>query len=186
MPLDESPWTFDSVREVYANPWIAVTERVGTRPDGAPARYGIVHAKVAVGVVPLTEDGRVVLVGQWRVPLDRWSWEIPEGGVDDDEDPDGAIARELREEAGYVAARWERLGGPVHLSNSHSDETALLYLATDLTHVGAAPDGDEVLEVITPTVDEAIGMVDRGEITDAMSVIALLRFARLGGGPTPG
>ncbi len=181
MPLDESPWTFHDEREVYANPWIRVTERRGTRPDGQPGLYGIVHAKVAVGVLPLTADGRVVLVGQWRVPHDRWSWEIPEGGVDPGEDPFAAIRRELQEETGYDAATWTRLGADVHLSNSHSDETALLWVATDLTQVGANPDGDEVLEVITPTTEEVAVMLDRGEITDAMTVVALLRWLRAAG-----
>lgn len=178
MPLDASPWTFHASREVYANPWIRVTEHTGRRPDGQPGLYGIVHAKIAVGVVAVTADDRVVLVGQWRVPLDQWSWELPEGGTDAEEDPQAAIIRELREEAGYVAANWQPLGAPVHLSNSHSDETALLFLATDLDHVGATPDGDEVLEVITPTVEGALDMVDRGEVTDAMTVIGLLRYAR--------
>ncbi len=181
VPLDDSPWTFHHEREVYANPWITVRERLGTRPDGAPGLYGIVHAKVAVGVLPLTADGRVVMVGQWRVPLDRWSWEIPEGGVDPEEDPFLAIRRELQEETGYTAATWERLGADVHLSNSHSDETALLWVATGLNQVGANPDGDEVLEVITPTLEEAAAMLDRGEITDAMTVVALLRWLRLRG-----
>ncbi len=178
MPLDASPWTFVSTREVYANPWIRVTERTGRRPDGNPALYGIVHAKIAVGVLAVTADDRVVLVGQWRVPHDQWSWELPEGGTDRGEDPEQAIVRELREETGYLAASWQPLGPLVHLSNSHSDETALLYLATDLTHVGAQPDGDEVLEVITPTMDQALAMVDDGEVTDAMTVIGLLRYAR--------
>lgn len=178
MPLDASPWTFESTREVYANPWIRVTERTGRRPDGRPALYGIVHAKIAVGVLAVTADDRVVLVGQWRVPHDQWSWELPEGGTDPGEDPHQAIVRELREETGYLAASWQPLGPLVHLSNSHSDETALLYLATDLTHVGAQPDGDEVLELITPTMDQALAMVDDGEVTDAMTVIGLLRYAR--------
>jgi 8-oxo-dGTP pyrophosphatase MutT (NUDIX family) len=127
----------------------------------------------------------VVVVGQWRVPLDRWSWEIPEGGVDPGEDPDAAIARELREETGFEARSWQPLGGPVHLSNSHSDETGHLYLATGLTQVGATPDGDEVLEVITPTLAKALDMVDRGEVTDSLSVIALLRYARSARSSTP-
>ncbi len=178
MPLDHSPWTFDATTEVYANPWIRVTERRGTRPDGLPALYGIVHAKLAVGVLPLTHDGRVVMVGQWRVPHDAWSWEIPEGGVDPGEDAEVAIQRELREETGFVARTWTRLGGDVHLSNSHSDEVGRLWTATDLTHVGASPDGDEVLEVITPTLAEAMAMVDEGQVTDSLTVIALLRHTR--------
>ncbi len=178
MPLDASPWTILSSAEVYANPWITVTEHQVLRPDGEPGIYGVVSCRTATGVVPLTEDGQVVLVGQWRVPFDAWSWEIPEGGAGHGEPALDAIQRELREETGYVAERWEPLGPPVHLSNSHTAEVAELFLATGLTHVGDDPDGDEVLEVIHVPLEEALAMVDDGRITDAMTVIALLRLHR--------
>ncbi|WP_108666798.1 NUDIX domain-containing protein [Euzebya rosea] len=178
MPLSTSPWTIVASREVYANPWITVVEHDVIRPDGKPGLYGIVQSSLAVGVVPLTEEGNVVLVGQWRVPFDAWSWEIPEGGTGADEDGLTAIQRELREETGYVAQEWARLGPTVHLSNSHTSEEADIYVARGLTQVGADPDGDEVLEVMEVPVETALAMVDRGEITDSITVIALLRLAR--------
>ena len=178
MPLERSPWTIVSSREAYSNPWITVTEHEVVRPDGKPGIYGIVSSGVAVGAVPVTADGDIVLVGQWRVPFDAWSWEIPEGGAGEDEDPLAAMTRELREETGYLAASWERLGPDVHLSNSHTSEVAEIFLARDLTHVGAQPDGDEVLEVIEVPLDKALGMVDDGTITDAITIIGLLRMAR--------
>ena len=178
MPLDSSPWTIVSSQQVYANPWITVTEHQVLRPDGKPGVYGIVSSRTATGVVPLTEDGRVVLVGQWRVPFDEWSWEIPEGGAAHGEPALDAIQRELREETGYVADTWEPLGPPVHLSNSHTSEVAEIFLATGLTQVGAQPDGDEVLEVIHVPLEDALAMVDDGRITDSVTVIALLRLFR--------
>lgn len=178
MPLDRSPWTIRASTEVYRNPWITVVEHDVLRPDGRPGIYGVVSAKLACGVLPITDDGEVVLVGQWRFPFDAWSWEIPEGGADPGEDGLTCVRRELREEAGYEAATWSELGGEVHLSNSHTAEVARLWLATDLRHVGAEPDGDEVLEVQHLPLAAVMAMVDSGEITDAMTVIALLRYAR--------
>src|SRR3954468_23077292 len=92
-----NPWTTLSRRPIYENPWIAVREDQVIRPDGQPGIYGVVHYKnVAVGVLPVEEDGAVWLVGQYRYTLDRYSWEIPEGGGPPGESPEAAAHRELR------------------------------------------------------------------------------------------
>ena len=97
-------------QEVYENPWISVREDSVIRPDGEPGIYGVVHYKnTAVGVLPV-EDDHVYLVGQYRYPLERYSWEIPEGGCPEDEEPLRAAQRELREETGLEARNWRRLG----------------------------------------------------------------------------
>ena len=163
---------------VYDNAWITVREDEVVRPDGAEGIYGVITTSVATGVVALTEDDHVVLVGQWRYPLEQYSWEIVEGGTEDGEDPMTAAARELREEAGLVADHWESLGGPVHLSNCFSAEEARLYVARGLHEVGADPDGNEELARRLVAFETALAMVDDGTITDAMSVVALLRCAR--------
>lgn len=178
LPDGSNPWTTRGSRVVYANPWITVREDDVVRPDGAAGIYGVITTRIATGVVALTDDDRVVLVGQWRYPLEQYSWEIVEGGTDEGEAPIDAAARELREEAGLVADRWEELGGPVHLSNCFSAEEGRLYLARGLTEVGADPDGTEELERRLVPFDQVLAMVDDGTITDAMSVIALLRAAR--------
>lgn len=172
------PWQVVASREVYANAWISVREDEVVRPDGSPGVYGVVSTKLACGVLALTDADEVVLVGQWRYVLGSYSWEIVEGGADDGEDGLTAIQRELVEEAGYTAARWERLGHDIALSNSVTDEIARLWLARDLTPVPHDPDPTEVLEVRHVPFDEAVAMVDRGEITDSMSVIALLTLDR--------
>ncbi len=150
-----------------------------TRPDGQPGIYGVVHFRSrAVGVVAIDDLDRVVLVGQFRYTLDRYSWEIPEGGVPFDEDPLEGARRELREETGIEAATWREIA-TFDLSNSITDETGLLYLATDLTDGAAAPDPTEDLRLRRVPFDEVMAMVDRGEIPDAMSQLALERVARL-------
>ena len=95
------------------------------------------------------------------------------------EDPLDAAKRELREEAGLIAAKWQQLGGEIHLSNCHSSETALLYLAEDLTETEPEPEGTEILELRKVSFAEAQGMVESGEIKDAMSILGITRAAPL-------
>jgi 8-oxo-dGTP pyrophosphatase MutT (NUDIX family) len=172
-----NPWQTLESRTVYENPWIRVREDRVIHPDGAPGVYGIVEfRKTAVGVLAVDDGGRVHLVGQYRYPLGSYSWEIPEGGCDEGEDPRAAAERELAEETGLRAARWERLG-TAHLSNSVTDEVAHYYLATGLTQGEARPEGTEKLERRTVTFEEALRMVLAGEITDAISVMAILHHA---------
>ncbi len=174
-----SPWRRHSRRTAYENAWIEVHHDEVTRPDGQPGIYGVVHFRSrAVGVVAIDDLDRVVLVGQFRYTLDRYSWEIPEGGVPFDEDPLEGARRELREETGIEAATWREIA-TFDLSNSITDETGSLYLATDLTEGAAAPDPTEDLRLRRVPFDEVMAMVDRGEIPDAMSQLALERVARL-------
>jgi len=136
-------WTHHS-REVYENDWILVREDAVTRPDGNPGIYGVVHFKNrAIGIVPVDDEGRIHLVGQYRYPLNRYSWEIPEGGCPNDEKPLAAAQRELLEETGLVAKEW-RLLGTAHLSNSITDEEAFCFLATGLTQRAARPEGTRI------------------------------------------
>lgn len=169
------PWIRLSSRPIYDNPWIKVREDQVLHPDGKPGIYGVVHFKHrAVAVVPVDAQGRVILVGQWRYPLDTHSWEIPEGGCPEGEDPLAAARRELKEETGCEAARWDYLG-PVALSNSATDETGHIYLARDLTEGEPEPEGTEQLTVKTVAWEEAWRMAMEGEITDILTVAALAR-----------
>jgi 8-oxo-dGTP pyrophosphatase MutT (NUDIX family) len=174
-----NPWTRLSRRTAYENPWIAVYDDRVLRPDGQPGIYGVVHFRNrAVGVVALDNTDRVLLVGQYRYTLDQYSWEIPEGGAPFDEDPLEAARRELREETGYSARSWRELGR-VHLSNSVSDEEAVLFLASDLEPGAASPEPTEELRVRWVPFPEALRMATTGEMTDALSVIGLQRVALL-------
>ncbi len=175
--MEENPWKTLSRRPIYENPWISLQEDQVIRPDGQPGIYGVVHFKNrAIGVLPVDDDGRIWLVGQYRYTLDLYSWEIPEGGGPLDEPPEEAALRELREETGLVAEHLEFLG-KVHLSNSVSDELGYLYRATGLTPGPNAPEGTEQLQVRRVEWSEAWEMLRRGEITDSLSVIALLKEA---------
>jgi 8-oxo-dGTP pyrophosphatase MutT (NUDIX family) len=176
---DEShnPWTTLESRTVYDNPWIAVREDRVLRPDGTPGIYGVVHFKNrAIGVLPVEADGSIWLVGQYRYPLDRYSWEIPEGGAPNAEDPLQAAKRELREETGLVAESWELLG-EVHLSNSVSDELGVIYRASRLVPGPSAPEPTEVLKLRRLPWQEVWSMLRSGQITDSLTLIALLNEA---------
>src|ERR687894_3077052 len=178
MTQDETrnPWQTVSSEEVYDNPWIRVREDRVIRPDGEPGIYGIVHYKnISVGVLPIEED-HIYLVGQYRYPLQSYSWEIPEGGCPEDEEPLHAAQRELREETGLEAARWQMLG-EAHLSNSVADEYAVWFVATGLEPGDVRPEGTERLSVRRVPLREALTMALDGEITDALSLLALMRYA---------
>ena len=127
-------------------------------------------------------DGRILLVGQYRYTLDRYSWEIPEGGAPHDEAPLLGAQRELAEETGYRATAWRELA-TLHTSNSLMDEAGILYLATGLLPGPDQPDPTEILDQRWVSLTEALEMIDRGDITDALTVIGLQRVAleRAGG-----
>lgn len=164
-------------RIAYENAWITVWHDEVDRPDGSPGIYGVVHfANLAAGVVALDDQDRIALVGQHRYTLDAYSWEIPEGGVPTGESALEGAQRELREETGVEAGTWQELAR-VDLSNSITDEQAILFLATDLTHGDAEPEPTEALDLRWVPFDEALAMSIDGRITDVMSVAAIQRVA---------
>lgn len=174
-----NPWTVVSTKKVYENNWISVREDAVVQPDGERGIYGVVHFRnIAIGVLAV-EDEFIYLVGQYRYPLERYSWEIPEGGCGEGEDPLGAAQRELEEETGLRAKRWRKLG-EAYLSNSVSDELAIWFVATDLIQGEHRPEGTEQLVVRRVTFEEAFRMAMSGEIGDAISQLAIMQF-RLSG-----
>ena len=177
--MAKSPWQVIAGRVVYENPWIRLTHQEVIRLDGQPGIYGIVHFRHrAVGILPIDDRGWTWLVGQYRLPLDRYSWEIPEGGCPEGESTLAAARRELREETGLTANHWLQLG-EADLSNSVTDEHVTIYLATDLVPGAPEPEGTEVLSLRHLPFADALQMVANGEITDAISVMAILHYQRL-------
>jgi len=172
--IDENhnPWTTLSADLKYENPWISVTEHAVINPSGGAGIYGTVHFKnLAIGILAF-EAEKIWLVGQYRYPLKQYSWEIPEGGGKLGVSPLASAQRELKEEVGALAARWEEIGRS-HLSNSVSDELAIIFLATDLHYESAEPEETEELQRKQVDVAEAVRMIKTGEITDSISIIAI-------------
>jgi ADP-ribose pyrophosphatase len=146
-------------------------------PDGTIAtREHVVHPG-AVLVVPVLPDGRLVAERQFRYPLDRVFIEFPAGKIDPGEAELATAQRELIEEAGYAAATWTKLA-TIHTLISYTNEKIVIFLAEGLTHVGAKLDAGEFLDIVTFGFDEMLAALDRGEITDAKTVAALLLYAR--------
>lgn len=158
------------------------------RADGTRGTRDVVRHPGAVAVLALDADGRLLLVRQWRIPAGRALLEIPAGTLDVHdgvtEDPDAAAPRELEEETGHRAASWRKLA-TFWTAPGFASELMHLYVATGLDGVAdddgrLAPDDDENLELSRVTIDEALAMVDAGEISDAKTILGILWLVRLG------
>lgn len=171
------PWRRRSRHIAYSNPWLEVFHDEVDRPDGSPGIYGVVHFRTqAVGVVAMGDDGRLLLVGQHRYTLDEYSWEIPEGGVEDGEPLVEGAKRELREETGYDAADWRQLCR-MTVSNSVTDERGAIFLATGLRAGEATPEATEDLAVRWATLDEVLAEIESGVIHDVITLAGVSRYA---------
>ena len=178
--VDKSPWRVLHEELRYDNPWISLSQFSVVTPAGTPGIYGKVHFKnKAIGVLAIDQEHHTWLVGQWRFPLNAWSWEIPEGGGPLDTDPLISAKRELREETGLEADQWTLLMH-TYLSNSVSDEEGILYLAQGLHQYAAHREETEAdMKVVRLPFQKAFDMVLKGEITDSLSVMAILKTAHL-------
>jgi len=176
---ENNPWKTLNSKPIYDNPWINLTEHKVINPNGGDGIYGEIHFKnYAIGIIAIDEEDKIWLVGQYRFPLKQYSWELPEGGGPLDKDPLDSAKRELLEETGLVAAEWTEIL-KMHLSNSVSDELAIIYLARGFTQFEPEPEETEELQVKKVGFEEAYQMVINGEITDSMSVAAILRMKLL-------
>jgi ADP-ribose pyrophosphatase len=175
--LAEVPWRTRSTRLVYQNPWIRVEEDQVELPDGRTTLYGVVRCGQCVGVLPFLDRDTVVLIRQYRYVARAVSWEMPTGGVHAGETLEQAAQRELAEEIGYAAARLVPIVS-YHTSKSVVEETAHLFWAEGLTPSPTPPDDTEFIDVRPVPFETAVGMVERGEIKDSMTVIAVLHAAR--------
>ncbi|SMG08706.1 8-oxo-dGTP pyrophosphatase MutT, NUDIX family [Marivirga sericea] len=171
-----NPWKLINSNIQYNNQWIRVEEHDVINPSGGKGIYGKVHFKnIAVGVIPIDDDGNTWLVGQYRYPLDEYSWEIPEGGCPLGEKELDAAKRELKEETGLTAQHWEELLR-IHTSNSVSDERGVVFIAKELYQGKTQFEETEDLKIKKLPLKEAIQMVMDGSITDSISMAALLKL----------
>jgi len=143
-------------------------------PDGGEATREYIRHPGAVAVVPLFDDGTVLLERQFRYPHRRTFIEVPAGKLDAGEPPLDTAMRELLEETGYAAQEWTRLG-TMHTAIAYTDEAIALFLCRKMTRVGEPKlDPGEFVETLIVPFDEAIAMVRDGRITDSKSVCSLL------------
>jgi len=174
------PWVRKHRRKVYDNPWIELTHDEVVTPAGTDGIFGRVHFKNrALAIVTLDSDNNTVLVGQYRYSLDAYSWEIPMGGGPLNEKPIISAQRELQEETGLYGGDWQQLF-KIHTSNSVTDEEGYVFLARNLQQgEQQLEDSESDLVVKKLPLFEAIAMIDRGEITDVITIAGLLAVDRL-------
>lgn len=177
--MESNPWKRQTTKRIYDNPWITLDEDQVINPGGGISQYGKVHFKnLAIAVVPLDEQMNTWLVGQWRYTLNEYSWEIPMGGGPLEVDPLESAKRELKEETGLEAAEWSCFL-KMHTSNSVTDEVGYAYTAKGLTQGDTEFDETEDLQIRKLPLKEALDMCLRGEITDSLSLVALMKLGLL-------
>jgi 8-oxo-dGTP pyrophosphatase MutT (NUDIX family) len=176
VPDDPNPYRVTSSRLLYDSPWIRLREDLFAHRGGAEGRYPVCgFRRTACGALTIDEDDSVALVGQWRHPLQAYSWEIIEGGGLECETPFETIRRELAEEAGLQASVWEPLLYS-NLSNSSTDEEAFVFVARGLSPApgGQRPDDEEELGLVFEPFRNCVQRVFTGEIADGLTIMALL------------
>lgn len=170
-----NPWKVIREKFIYENPWMRVSEFDVINPSGGEGIYGKVHFKnMGIGILPLDEQLNTYIVGQFRFTLDQYSWEIPEGGCHNGEDPLETAKRELLEETGLKAREWSHLFD-MHLTNSIADEFGRVFLARGLEQFEAAPEETEQLVIRKLPFEDVYQMVENGTITDSVSMAAIYK-----------
>ncbi|MBI3509660.1 MAG: NUDIX hydrolase [Bacteroidetes bacterium] len=176
---ENNPWKTHYTEKIYESPWISVTKHDVTDPNGHPGIYSVVHFKnFAIGIIVLDGEKNTFLVGQYRYPVNEYTWEIPEGGGSTEIPPLESAKRELKEEAGITAKKWTLIQ-EMQLSNSATDEYCYLYLAEEIVIGEAEPGEDEDLQLIKIPFHDAYRLVCDGKITDSLSVTAILKVKLL-------
>lgn len=177
--INKGDWIIKNEKRAYENAWIDISHKEVITPGGSDGIYGIVHFKnLAVGILPIDDDGYTWLVGQYRLPLEEYSWEIPEGGAPLGEDPQLAARRELLEEVGLECSQLTPLM-ELRTSNSVTDEKAFVYVAQGLTFREQAPEDTENLAIAKMHFSALFEKAMAGELMDAISVAAVLKLAHL-------
>lgn len=171
-----SKWQKLSSKYVLENPWYKVRQDKVIRPDGKEGTYNVVECSKSVFVVPITADGKVILVRLFRYTTHHEGWEVPAGGIEKGESPIIAAQRELQEETGCTSNSWKEIG-IFDLMNGMTDAVAYVFEAKELT---ATIDNKQVEEGIIKTgaftLEQILSMVQDGQIVDALSIAALMQM----------
>ena len=177
--MEDGSWRTLERSYLYRNPWCAFRVDEVELPSGAEIEYGVLESGGFAAVVPLTDEDAVVLVRQWRQPLESFTLELPSGGVDGSEDPEEAARRELFEETGFRAAGLEHLVS-IHTSTGRTTEVCHLFRCRAVRDPGGPrPEPTEFIRVVELPLEEALEKVSSGAITDAATVLGLLWTGRL-------
>jgi 8-oxo-dGTP pyrophosphatase MutT (NUDIX family) len=174
------PWQVLNRVTVYESPWVRLYRDDVRLPDGSiiDGHHVVDFPRPAVCVVPVGDDGRILLIEHYRFITDTIGWEAPAGRIDEGEEMEVAAARELREETGYEAARLEYLGR-YHPCNGSVNQIFHVYQGAGIRRVGELTDTNEILRVAWFTPAEVWALIDANEILDGLSLTALLwYFAR--------
>ena len=170
---------FVSGGPVYQGSLLKVHRDIVRLPDGSEGTREYIRHPGAVAIVPLFDDGRVLLERQFRYPHRKDFIEVPAGKLEPDEPHLATAKRELLEETGYTAKQWKRIG-IIHTAIAYTDEGIEIFLARKLSLGERKLDAGEFLETLIVDFDEAIAMIRDGRITDAKTVAALLLVKELG------
>ncbi|MDG7035589.1 MAG: NUDIX hydrolase [Nitrososphaerota archaeon] len=165
---------------VYKSRVFSLYRSTYARANGGKVNMDIIRHKGAVAILPITEDGSIILEKQFRYALNSWLWEVPAGTIEDDEEPLECARRELREETGYEGTGFKKVGEVIP-APGYDDEKLVLFIV----RVSGEPkakklDEDELIETSVITADKAVMMVLNGGIRDSKSV-ALITISRLRG-----
>ena len=172
-------------RQIYDGRIVNLAIEEVTLPNGVTTKLEVMRHPGAAAAVPLHEDGTVTILRQYRHAVGGWIWEVPAGKLDKPgEDPLQCAQRELAEEAGLAAKRWEKLGS-IYTTPGFCDEIIHLFLARDLSEVPRELEVDEVIEVHRMTLPEALAMIPTEEIRDTKTIGALQATALLLGAGLP-
>ncbi len=166
-----------SRREIHNGRIVRLSVDTVRLPNGRVHELEMIRHPGAAAVVPVLDDGNVILVRQYRYATGGWLLEVPAGKLDAGEPPETCAAREVEEETGYRVGKLDSLGW-IWTTPGFTDERIWLYLARDLTASTQDLQQDEVLSVVTIPLEEAVGKAARGEIADGKSVAALFRASR--------
>lgn len=167
------------VEDIFTGRIVSLRREEFELPDGRRAVFEMVRHPGGAAVLPLLDDGRVILIRQFRPAGGGMVWEIPAGRLEPDESPADCVLREIQEEIGYRAGQLKRLGEML-TAVGFCDEVVHLFVARGLTEVERALEADEYIEVVALPAREALAMVERGEITDGKTQLALLLAQRQG------